>query len=52
MEPIRDLMAKHLELSGDSWCELQMAEAVARLSDGAPRMDRKFRVLVAAESAA
>jgi len=49
MEPIRDLMAKHLELSGDSWCELQMAEAVARLSDGAPRMDRKFRVVVAAE---
>ena len=47
MEPMRDLMARHLELSSDMWSEKMMAEAVLRSQDGQP-LCRELRVTVAA----
>jgi len=47
MEPMRDLMARHLELSSDAWAEKAMAEAVLRSQAGQP-MGRELRVTIAA----
>jgi hypothetical protein len=47
MEPLRDLMAKHLELSGNEWEQRQRVLAATECSSGRPTR-RRFRASIAA----
>jgi hypothetical protein len=47
MEPLRDLMAKHLELSGNEWEQHQRVLAATECSSGRPTR-RRFRASIAA----